>query len=178
MSRNLQPQRLNMAAFAQEGLPLSMATPVRDLTRLAAETQGLDADASVSWQAQAEVRPKAGTDGEVWLYLRAQADVPLTCQRCMGPVITTLLVDQWYRFVENEDIAMAQDDESEEDLLVMEPQFDLLNLLEDELLMNLPVVPMHEVCPVTPVFQAGDAELLQVEEKPNPFAILGQLKRP
>jgi uncharacterized protein len=95
----------------------------------------------------------------------------------MTSVASSLEIDQWYRFVESEEIAMAEDDEAEEDLLVMAPQFDLLGLLEDELLMALPLVPMHETCPVTPVFSAGDPVVEAAEAKPNPFAVLGQLKK-
>jgi len=62
-------------------------------------------------------------------------------------------------------------------LLVTAPQFDVMALLEDELLMALPLVPMHETCPVTPVFSAGDAAVEAAEAKPNPFAVLGQLKK-
>ena len=177
MSRNFQPQRLNLQALAQDGQPWSEATPLQDLQRLAGEAQGLAPDAAVQWQARAELRPQAGAEDQVWLHLSAQASVPLTCQRCMAAVSTPLEVDQWYRFVESEEVAMAEDDEAEEDLLVMVPQFDLLALLEDELLMALPLVPMHETCPVTPVFSAGDAAVEAAEAKPNPFAVLGQLKK-
>ena len=177
MSRNFQPQRLNLQALAQDGQPWSEATPLQDLQRLADEAQGLTPDAAVQWQARAELRPQAGAEDQVWLHLSAQASVPLTCQRCMAPVSAPLEVDQWYRFVESEEVAMAEDDEAEEDLLVMVPQFDLLALLEDELLMALPLVPMHETCPVTPVFSAGDPAVEAAEAKPNPFAVLGQLKK-
>jgi uncharacterized protein len=177
MSRNFQPQRLNLQALAQDGQLWSEATPLQDLQRLAGEAQGLAPDAAVQWQARAELRPQAGAEDQVWLHLSAQASVPLTCQRCMAAVSTPLEVDQWYRFVESEEVAMAEDDEAEEDLLVMVPQFDLLALLEDELLMALPLVPMHETCPVTPVFSAGDAAVEAAEAKPNPFAVLGQLKK-
>ena len=96
----------------------------------------------------------------------------------MGSVQTPLHFDQWYRFVATEDIAMAEDDESEEDLLVMEPQFDLLALLEDELLMALPLVPMHDECPEPPVLRVGDADVPEeAPTKPNPFAMLAQLKK-
>ena len=177
MSRNFQPQRLNLQALAQDGQPWSEATPLQELQRLAGEAQGLAPDAAVQWQARAELRPQAGAEDQVWLHLSAQASVPLTCQRCMAAVSTPLEVDQWYRFVESEEVAMAEDDEAEEDLLVMVPQFDLLALLEDELLMALPLVPMHETCPVTPVFSAGDPAVEAAEAKPNPFAVLGQLKK-
>ena len=177
MSINFQPQRLNLQALAQDGQPWSEVTPLSDLQRLSDEAQGLAPDAAVQWQARAELRPQNGAEDQVWLHLSAQASVPLTCQRCMAAVSTPLEVDQWYRFVESEEVAMAEDDEAEEDLLVMVPQFDLLALLEDELLMALPLVPMHETCPVTPVFSAGDPAVEAAEAKPNPFAVLGQLKK-
>jgi uncharacterized protein len=180
MSRSLQPSRLNMKAFAQEGTTLAETTPLQNLERLAEETQGLKADSAVRWQAIGELRPRTGGEDEVWLHLQAETIVPLTCQRCMGVVETPLEVDQWYRFVADEDIAMAEDDQAEEDLLVMEPQFNLLAVLEDELLMALPLVPMHEQCPVPPKLQAGDVGEPGTPDgaagKPNPFAVLAQLK--
>jgi uncharacterized protein len=178
MSKNLNAQRLNMQAFAQEGLPLIEITPLQNMERLAHELHGLQPDLAINWQAVAELRPQAGAEDVVWLHLQAKAVLPLTCQRCMGAVPTTVEVDQWYRFVADEDIAMAEDDQSEEDLLVMAPQFDVLAVLEDELLMALPLVPMHEACPESPVFSAGEAELAEQEDaKPHPFAALAKLKK-
>lgn len=99
----------------------------------------------------------------------------------MAGVNVDLAVDQWYRFVATENIAMAEDDQSEEDLLVMEPYFDLLALLEDELLMAIPLVPMHEECPVNPAFSAGEEVQVMADpvegSKPNPFAVLAKLKQ-
>ena len=170
-----------MQAFAQEGAPLIEITLLQNMERLAQEANALEPDSVVNWEARAEFRPRAGAEDDVWLHLQAKTSVPLTCQRCMGIVATPLEVDQWYRFVATEDIAMAQDDESEEDLLVMAPQFDLLAVLEDELLMALPLVPMHNECPVAPMLQAGEdamsEETMEKGKKPNPFAMLAQLKK-
>ncbi|MDO9358771.1 MAG: YceD family protein [Polaromonas sp.] len=178
MSRNHQVRRLNMPAFAQEGIPLVEITPLSNMERLAAEVQGPAPDIAVNWRAVGELRSQAGVEDDVWLRLEAKASLPLTCQRCMGAVATPVTIDQWYRFVADEDTAMAEDDASEEDLLVMEPQFDLLAVVEDELLMALPLVPMHETCPVSPVFSAGEAEMAPEEAKPHAFAALAQLKKP
>lgn len=179
MSKNLNPQRLNMQAFAGEGAALVEITPLQNMERLTGELHGLEPGLAINWRASGELRPRSGAEDDVWLRLEAKASLPLTCQRCMGAVATAVEVDQWYRFVATEDIAMAEDDQSEEDLLVMEPQFDLLAVLEDELLMALPLVPMHETCPVNPVFSAGEAELANQEDaKPHPFAALAQLKKP
>jgi uncharacterized protein len=177
MSRNFQAERLNLQELAQDGQPWSETTFIKDLQRLAAEVQVLTPTDAVQWQVTGELRPQAGAEDQVWLHLTAEANVPLTCQRCMTTVATPVDVDQWYRFVDSEEIAMAEDDEAKEDLLVMAPQFDLMALLEDELLMALPLVPMHDTCPVTPVFSAGDPAVDAAEAKPNPFAVLGQLKK-
>jgi uncharacterized protein len=180
MNRNFQPDRLNLLALASDGQPWTETTLVKDLQRLAEESHGLNTEEAVRWQARGELRPKTGADDEVWLHLSAQVSWPLTCQRCLTPVITNLNVDQWYRFVATEEIAMAEDDEAEEDLLVMAPQFDLLALLEDELLMAVPLVPMHETCPETLKFSSNDPAIDAAdvpETRLNPFAVLQQLKK-
>ncbi|MDO5653087.1 MAG: YceD family protein, partial [Brachymonas sp.] len=62
--------------------------------------------------------------------------------------------------------------------LVYGKQFDLLALVEDELLMALPLAPRHETCaaPDLPV-QASDASG-EENATPHPFAALQQLKKP
>lgn len=176
MSLSSEPSRLNLLALAQSGQTLTGRTPLTDLARLAADVPvEAVADEPVVWQAQAELRPRLGGEDQLWLHLSAQARVPLACQRCLAPADQDLEVDQWFRFVESEAAAEAEDDDSEEDLLVMEPQFDLLALIEDELIMTLPLVPMHEQCPEPPVLQTDD---VPEPEKPHPFAALAQLKKP
>lgn len=178
MSKSPDSGRLNLQAFAQSGAPLVESTLLQNMERLAQEAQALQPDSSINWQARAEQRPGATSEGDIWLHLAATTSLALTCQRCMGTVMTPLVVDQWYRFVATEDIAMAEDDASEEDLLVMAPRFDLLAVLEDELLMALPLVPMHDECPVPPVLRAGDDEPAAPDTaKVTPFAMLAQLKK-
>ena len=167
-----------MQAFAEVGVPWVEILPLQNLERLAQESIGLQPDLRVNWQAAAELRTGSTGKMDIWLHLTADTTVPLTCQRCMGSVQTPLQVDQWYRFVATEDIAMAEDDTSEEDLLVLTPQFDLLAVLEDELLMALPLVPMHDECPVLPAFSAGVIDVPeQSPDRPNPFAALAHLKK-
>lgn len=178
MTRSLQATRLNLQTLAQEGVPFISSTLLKNMERLAKEAKALEPDLIVNWEARAELRPGAHAEDDVWLHLAAKTSIPLICQRCMGTVATPLEVDQWYRFVASEEVAMAEDEASEEDLLVMAPQFDLLAVLEDELLMALPLVPMHDECPQAPVLRAGEDELAgEASEKPNPFALLAQLKK-
>ena len=167
-----------MQAFTEAGVPLVESIPLRNLERIASEARGLQPDLMVNWKAVGEFRTGSTGEPNIWLHLTADVCLPLTCQRCMAAVQTLLRVDQWYRFVATEAIAMAEDDASEEDLLVLTPQFDMLGVLEDELLMALPLVPMHEECPELPAFNAGAVDLpSDVDGKPNPFAVLAQLKK-
>jgi len=174
------PSRFDAAAFAQAAGVLEGRTPLADLTRL---TEDLHSpgdnhpEAEVVWTLRSEMRPpRAGAQPDVWLHLAAMVTVPLTCQRCLGPVAEPLQVDRWFRFVADEAAAEAQDDDCDEDLLALEPRPDMLLVLEDELLMSLPLVPMHETCP-EPVPLADPAPLSEVpEERPHPFAQLARLR--
>ena len=178
MSQHFDAKRLNVQALAEAGLPLAGSTLLQNMERLAPESIAPGAETAVNWTLVAQLRPGVGGQSDVWLHISADVSLPLTCQRCMAPVQTPVAVDQWYRFVASEDVAMAEDDASHEDLLVMTPQFDALEVLEDELLMALPLVPMHEVCPTMPAFSAGETEMGELApEKPNPFAALAQLKK-
>jgi uncharacterized protein len=118
---------------------------------------------------------------QIWLHVTAQAHLSQTCQRCLGEVDTLLEVERSYRFVADEATAEAQDDACEEDLLAISREFNLSELIEDELLMALPQVPLHDVCPVQPKMSASDADFEGDAEavgagKPNPFAVLASLK--
>ena len=93
---------------------------------------------------------------EIWLHLRAQTVLPLTCQRCLGPVDTAFAVERSFRFVPDEEMAAAQDEQSEEDVLALSRSFDLVELVEDELLMEMPLAPRHEVCPEPVKLSAAD----------------------
>lgn len=172
MTKEFSPRHLDVKAFAQAQGHLSGHESLLNYERLAHEAQGLHPDLRVDWQARSELR-----SGHIWLHLQVAATVPLHCQRCLTPVDVPLQIDRWFRFVADEATALAQDDESEEDLLVVSRSFDLHELIEDELLMELPMVPLHEHCPQPVLLQSGNDDFEQAQaDKPNPFAALAQLQ--
>ena len=177
------PRRLDMKAFAQAGDSISGEVPLPGFARLAADVHpdGPTEHPPIRWKARGEMRASAsGGSPDIWLQLEADALVSLTCQRCLAPVETPLVVDRWFRFVADEAAAEAQDDDCEEDLLALEPRPNLLDVLEDELLMELPLVPMHEVCPASVhVGSSASAERRDQDVSPrkNPFAALAKLKK-
>lgn len=177
MDNQFSPRKLDVKSFAQEAAVIDGAAPLHEFARLEAETAGRSSDTQVEWTATGEVRNPLHVQPEIWLHLRAGATLPLTCQRCLQPVDVDVEVERSFRFVADEETASAQDDESEEDLLALSRAFDLHVLIEDELLMEMPIAPRHEVCPEPVKLSVEDPGFEQAnEERENPFAVLGKLK--
>lgn len=189
--RQHDPLRLDMAAFAADGARLDGIWPGAELTRLA-DSQSCPQDAalaSVVWSAVGERTAVTGADPEIWLDLQASTTVWLPCQRCLQPMAWPLQVERRLRFVRTEAEAEALDAELEDDVLSLARALDLRELVEDELLLDLPLVPRHEGgCPqplplsdALAVPEGLDPEALADAandggEKPNPFAVLAQLR--
>lgn len=177
MPKEFSAQRLDVKAFAEEGASLSGQAPVSAFERLMAETGGRGGDRLVTWSAEGALRNPHHVHPEIWLQLQAGARLSLTCQRCLAPVDVDVAVDRTFRFVADEAMAEAEDDESEEDLLALSRSFDLPALVEDEILMDLPLVPRHDECPEPLPAPVDDLPDEVESTKPNPFAVLGQLKK-
>jgi uncharacterized protein len=178
--RVFDPLRLDVAAFAADGAELSGQWPGAELPRLAeaAHAEGaVDAGAPVVWSAQGAMASRAGGVAQPWLHLQADTEVWLQCQRCLQPVREALAVQRDFRFVRSEAEAAAEDADSDEDVLAVSRTLNLRELVEDELLLALPLVPRHEVCP-QPLPQSVPADTAgEVEATPHPFAKLAELKR-
>jgi uncharacterized protein len=169
--------RLDVKSFAQSARELSGHDVLSNYERLLVETHGMGADRHLNWSAQGELKTmEAGAD-QIWLHVQANVTLPLTCQRCLGPVDSVVSVNRSFRFVASEDDAEQQDDDCEEDVLALNPEFKLSELIEDEILMELPLVPRHDECPSEVVMAAEDANFEAASaEKRNPFAVLAQLQ--
>lgn len=142
--------------------------------------------------------------GQPLLHLHVRADLLLDCQRCGQPFTFAVDVQSALQLVESEadlgdELSVLQDNEDgffgdedenfdEEDesaaadssvgypeKVVGSRHFDLLAQVEDELILNVPYVPRHEVCPGAQASAAAEQE--PAERRPSPFAVLEQLKR-
>ncbi|WP_404300104.1 YceD family protein [Alicycliphilus denitrificans] len=178
MTKEYSPDRLDVKAFAQAGAHLSGHDTLLKYQRLAEEAKGLHPDLRVDWMVDGEVRTIHGMDAQIWLRIKASASLPLTCQRCLHTVDVPLEVEREFRFVADEATAEALDSDSEEDLLALSREFNLRELIEDELIMALPVVPRHDECPAEVRLASSDADFEQASaQKPNPFAALAGLHK-
>ncbi|MFZ2737661.1 MAG: YceD family protein [Burkholderiaceae bacterium] len=176
MKQEFVAARLDLKAFAQVGGELSGHGKLADFERLLTETRGEGATLPLNWSARGELRELLDGASQIWLYVTADTCIPLICQRCLGPVTLDLAFSRSFRFVADEATALAQDELAEEEVLVLEQDFSLLDLIEDEFLMDLPVVPRHESCPAEVKLQVADPEFeIQLEGKVSPFAVLAGL---
>jgi uncharacterized protein len=166
--------RLDVAAFAAEAARLDGEWPGTRLERLA-QSQSPPQDvvpAAVHWQASGERRPVPGAEAEIWLRVRAQTAAWMTCQRCLQPVVLPLEVDRRIRFVRGESQAEALDAEIDDDVLALPRRLDLAELVEDELLLALPLAPRHSQCPQALPSAAETAALAEPQATHRPFEVL------
>ncbi|MEH6577565.1 MAG: YceD family protein [Amphritea sp.] len=106
----------------------------------------------------------------------ATSSVKMTCQRCLEPVE----VEVEAKF----NLAVAPDEERAKTLpryydpLIVEGEdLELLPMVEEELIITLPLVPFHDDCSVQTSF--GDEATAEKETesvKTNPFSVLASLK--
>lgn len=184
---------LDIERFSHQNEKRSGEFTLSDLPRLkdflaSPLPEGIDANTVIArWWAQGEVVTSSyDHKKQIWLYVQIDAEVPLGCQRCLQPVIIPLALEFDYRFVATEEQAILEDEESEEVVLALSRDFDLHRLIEDELIMALPYMPLHEQCPA-PLVEGLDKAGVALEtvdpafdealEKENPFAVLKEIKK-
>jgi uncharacterized protein len=150
--REFNPARLDLTKLAQAATAMSGEFDVASRDRLAQvqDSSGAPDARRVSWTARAELRNQRGGAKQTWLNLEIRTALVMQCQRCLEPVDVAVDIAPWFRIVADEATAAALDAELEDvDVLAADGPLDLLTLIEDEILLSLPAVPMHETCPRT-----------------------------
>ncbi|MGB7800099.1 MULTISPECIES: 23S rRNA accumulation protein YceD [Buttiauxella] len=108
----------------------------------------------------------------------AKVSLTLECQRCGKPFAHQVYTQYCFSpIVKDEQVEALP--EGYEPVQVNEfGEIDLLALVEDEIILSLPVVPVHESehCEVSEADMVF-GKLPSEAEKPNPFAVLASLKR-
>ena len=172
--RGPDPLALDVLALCKADGALEGVWPLAALPRLG-ESFCAASDGSAHWQPRGWLQPVIGGEPEIWLELQGSAEVPLQCQRCLQPIHQRLRAQRRFRFVRTEDEAARLDEDSEDDVLALPARLDLQALLEDELILALPIVARHDVCP-DPLPLPADDELEGESPAANPFAALAALR--
>lgn len=102
--------------------------------------------------------------------------VKCICQRCGKPL--NLDIKAEFRYTSDEDKAemLGLSDDYDFAEVGEDGQVDLYKLLEDELILSMPLVPKHEegLCTIP---CGGVYGIVPEEKVNNPFAVLGKLKK-
>lgn len=153
---------------------LSGRVPVGRMPRLAESLASLRGEASV------ELRFGREPGGRHLIEVSGSVEVELQCQRCLENCWTELTAVGRLILVSAE--SEAESLPAEFDALVDSGRVRTLDLIEDEFILALPLIPMHQAgaseCIVSGEFNTGWAEPARMAQRENPFAALAKLKKP
>lgn len=101
-----------------------------------------------------------------------EATLLLTCQRCLEPVDYELRRSSRFVLAEGDQaLPDVADEDPETETLPADALADIEDVVEQEVLLGLPIAPMH------PEGSCGAASKREAGERVSPFAVLEQLKR-
>ncbi|OYW81267.1 MAG: hypothetical protein B7Z19_00970 [Polynucleobacter sp. 32-46-5] len=154
---------------------------IPDLPRLAQEASKVEVGDGFEWVVKTYFVDSPGSEPHQILQLGLKGRLQMICQRCLQDCPVDLSEERQFVMVATEALADAypiEDDDLEP--IVASQHFDLLSLIEDEILLSLPLIPKHPegACqPHASSFSEG-GEALDTPEKPqNPFNILKNMKK-
>jgi uncharacterized protein len=178
MKRTHEPLQLDVAAFAADAGRLEAREAVTAFDRLREQVPTDVPGEEILWSVRGEVLHPQAFEPQIWLRLAARTGVWMTCQRCLQAVRVPVDLERPIRFVRDENTAARMDAESEDDVLALERSLDVRSLIEDEVLLALPIVPRHDNCPVpVPLSSESDDEGDAGDRASHPFAALAALRR-
>ncbi|MFD1807011.1 23S rRNA accumulation protein YceD [Pasteurella oralis] len=129
----------------------------------------------------AQVRLSFFIDPQKLVVMKGQAtvDIEVVCQRCQKAFMQTIDCTFCYSPVANLDQADVLPEIYEPIEFNEFGEIDLLGTVEDELILSLPIVPLHssEHCEVSVAEQVFGELPEELAKKPNPFAVLASLKQ-
>jgi uncharacterized protein len=150
------------------------------MPRVAEEASTINSGDGFDWSVQSHFEDSPGSEPHQILDLGLNGRLNLICQRCLQDCAVDL--DEKRRFIlvltdEEADAYPIEDEELEP--LVVNQQFNLLETIEDEILLSLPLVPKHPdgFCePHASTFgDQGEGDVLN--ERENPFNIFKNIKK-
>jgi uncharacterized protein len=172
MSTEPLPSALDVRKAAARGVSISGTLKPADLPRfkaLLADEAGY-IRAFLSFSRDEENRSLAR--------VRVEADVAVSCQRCLGPMPLRVEGDNTLAAVWNDDQAKHLPRHLDP-LILSEEACNLWELVEDELMLAMPPFSYHETEHCKETMSAYTGPVDEVEQgamRPNPFDVLAQLK--
>ncbi len=152
-------------------------------------SENLENKQAVFWKLETWVDLPPAIAEELRMKLSIFAKIPVICQRCMQVYLEPLEINSQFVFFDSlEQVEDFPLDNDVEDSLLKNPEFNVLDLIEEEILLACPWIPKHPdgECEIIHRNLPDHQEILKkdvnFEEvksqsgKPNPFASLKKLK--
>lgn len=160
-SHSVLPQRVDPLRFAQHGVKLDAQLSADKLIRLASAVHAVPGDVWADLQFLVDESRRRVVQGEL------TAGVEVICQRCMQAMNLDLQVSLNLAVVVSEEQAKLLPEEYEPWLIDAElNQSDLYEILEEELLLALPIVALHEhACIDADAYKSTDTALSKANKK-------------
>jgi uncharacterized protein len=169
MSKENLPEKINPYRFAEARNQLHGVLHVKDMSRL---RQSLADDSG-----EIKIDLQFGVDEQGISFLRGQLETQLTlqCQRCMETFVYEIVGNFLSGIVKSEEEAKELP-EIYEPVIAAEGELVIQDMIEDELIVSLPIVPRHDLkaCNVqsSKVMLGSEKEL----EEDNPFKVIEFLR--
>ena len=149
--------------------------PVRQFTRFRAllATDAGDVHLELAFRRGGEVGADTGA-GRTRVTGKMEAGVSLICQGCMAVYVHRLACHLAVEIVPDE-AALLSLDERTDGYIHADNMLSLVDLVEDELIVSLPMIAKHEACPDNEYRQVKEADTTVEEETHRPFADLAKV---
>lgn len=170
MSKEYLPLKVDPYRFADNGMRLQGSLPIKNMQRLCASLASDSGDV--------EVNINFGIDEQGLRNLRGhlETNVVLQCQRCMESFNYAIIDDFMLGIVQSE-LEAEELPERYDPLVIKGVDLLVQDVIEDELIISLPIVPMHESqdCKIRLPLKV-ESEAIPEMEKENPFKVIEMLR--
>jgi uncharacterized protein len=160
---------IDVREFAEAGARLTGSVLASNLTRL------VDVLADTNGQVSYRIDGSVDRDGNPRFAVGVSGTLNVRCHRCLGPITFLIKARRELRFVPHPSLLPEVADEAPEvDDVVMVGDLYVLDWVEEEILLGLPMSPRHDVgdcaAPANPASESLTSG--------RPFAALAGLKSP
>jgi len=164
------PRYIEPRKYADQDTQIKGSTLVSKLPRLADFQSSEDKPVEVSLRFYHQV-----ASGHRIVEGTIATELQLTCQRCLETLQQQVNAAVNLIMVWSQETDQALP-ESYDPWLITEDKMDVSTLLEDEILLSLPVVAMHDECPAPLPVTPEPEGFAAPTDAENPFAVLAALK--
>ncbi|WP_040576993.1 YceD family protein [Methylophaga lonarensis] len=164
------PRDIDPFRFAHNGVQISGTLPVASLTRLADKLANQQGEIQVTLQFDVDQTGTPYVEGHF------SGELALICERCMQAMPYKFDIKSLLALVRHERKIEGLAEQYEPWLLENSDAVNPADLVEDEIILALPLVPRHEqACLPDELWSSGEQEI-ETEKPVSPFAVLSALK--